>query len=53
MISKSKLRGVKVFKTFHDYVKDIAQIMERQHDLVHNSYRQQLIDAAKKQVKRF
>lgn len=47
-INKSNLHGVKVYKSFNDFVKDLSQSLEKEHDKVHNEHKKQIRDAANK-----
>lgn len=50
MITKSRLPGVKVFKSFKDFIKDLSQSLEKEHHLVHNEHKRQVKELSKKAV---
>jgi len=52
MITKSKLPGVKIYKGFESFIKDLSQSLEKEHALVHNDYKRQLKDLVKKTTTR-
>lgn len=48
MTAKSKLPGVKTYKSFGDFIKDISQSLEKDHNFVHNEHKKQLKELVKK-----
>lgn len=48
MTVKSKLPGVKIYKSFEDFVKDLSQSLEKDHNFVHSEHKRQLKELVKK-----
>lgn len=38
MTSKPNLHGIKTFKSFNDFIKDLSQKLEKEHTRVHNDH---------------
>jgi hypothetical protein len=52
MTVKSKLPGVKIYKSFEDFIKDISQSLEKEHNFVHSAHKRQVRDLTDKTVKK-
>lgn len=45
--AKSKLPGVKAYKGFGDFIKDLSQNLEKEHTFVHNEHKRSMAALAK------
>jgi hypothetical protein len=48
MITKTGLPGVKIYKSFRDFIKDLSSSLEKEHALVHKSNKLSTAELVKK-----
>lgn len=46
-VTKPKLPGVRIFKGFGDFIKDLSQNLEKEHTFVHNEHKRSMAALAK------